>query len=186
MERLHGLEKIRIRNRDDGQVTVVGDKLNLAAVLAGIVFSLNRNEPSVAHYVCVCQDSVGVDDKPCADSCRNAAWIPGHSVVRFLSSCRDPDNALVNIEFRSVGNCAGKCARGHQARDTEKCTANHLYVRTEPCLEGRECKMDLRVTGGEALVGRKTRRAAYDNFYCIDLAPVLSRSWDHFVDTYVT
>src|ERR1700751_4397024 len=123
------------------------DELNLAAVLTGIVFSLNRNEPSVAHYMCVCQDSAAIDDKPCADSCRNAASIPRNSVVRLLTSRRDPDNALVNIEFGSVGNCAGKCVRGHQARDTVKCTTNHLYVRTERCLEGRECKMDLRVTG---------------------------------------
>src|ERR1700749_169344 len=147
MERFHRLEKVRIRNRDDGQVTVMRDELDLAAVLTRIVFSLNRNDPSVAHHVCVCQDPATVDDKPCADSCRNAAWIPRNSVVRFLGGCRDPDNALVNIEFRSVGNCAGNCARGHQARDTEKCTANHLYVRTEGCLEGQECKMDLRVTG---------------------------------------
>src|ERR1700751_162573 len=154
---MHRLEEIRFRNCDDSEVAVMRDELNLAAVLTGIVFSLNRNEPSVAHHVCVCQDSVAVDDKPCADSCRNAAWIPRNSVVRFLSRCRDPDNALVNIEFRSVGNCAGNCVRGHQARDTEKCTAYHLYVRTERCLEGRECKMDLRVTG--RVVGRaKTYR----------------------------
>jgi hypothetical protein len=45
--------------------------------------------------------------------------------------------------------------------------------------------MDLRVRRGEA--GRaKTRRAIDVNFYCLDLAPVLSRFVGPFFNTYVT